>query len=57
MDFYVDLAIAVLLRLLKDRREIRKYRSAIVKVAAAIQIAFADDEQFAQQVEQKVKGS
>lgn len=36
MDFYVDLAVAVLLRLLKDRRAFKKYAKALVKVYNAI---------------------
>ena len=36
MDFYVDIAIAVLLRLTKDRRERVKYLSALRKVYNAI---------------------
>lgn len=36
MDFYVDLAVAVLLRLLKDKRQFPKYRRALVKVYNAI---------------------
>ena len=36
MDFYVDLAVAVLLRLIKDRRSVRKYFPALAKVHRAI---------------------
>lgn len=36
MDFYVDLAITVLLRLLKDRKSAQKYYPAIAKVYLAI---------------------
>lgn len=36
MDFYVDLAVAVLLRLLKDKRQFPKYAAALVKVYNAI---------------------
>lgn len=32
MDFYVDLAVAVLLRLIKDRRASMKYLEALAKV-------------------------
>jgi len=32
MDFYVDLAVAVLLRLIKDRRGAMKYLEALAKV-------------------------
>jgi hypothetical protein len=40
MDFYVDIAVAVLLRLLKDKREWPKYRAALKKVRDAIDFAF-----------------
>ena len=36
MDFYVDLAVAVLLRLLKDKRQFPKYARALLKVYNAI---------------------
>jgi len=55
MDFYVDLALAVLLRILKDRRELKKYRPAMIKIAAAINNAFADDDAFFDQVQVKAK--
>lgn len=32
MDFYVDLAVAVLLRLIKDRRSAMKYLEALAKI-------------------------
>ena len=32
MDFYVDLAVAVLLRLISDRRNAAKYYAALAKV-------------------------
>jgi len=32
MDFYVDLAVAVLLRLIKDRRSSMKYLEALAKI-------------------------
>jgi len=40
MDFWVDIAFAVLLRLLKDRRERGKWESALKKVHDAIEVAF-----------------
>jgi hypothetical protein len=36
VDFYVDLAVAVLLRLLKDKRQLPKYSRALLKVYNAI---------------------
>jgi len=47
MDFYVDLAVAVLLRLLKDKRGLAKYYSAIAKVYVAIMRAARLDQQLA----------
>lgn len=40
MDFWIDIAIAVLLRLLKDRRERPKWEAALKKVHDAIEAAF-----------------
>jgi hypothetical protein len=56
MDFYFDIGMAVLLRILRDRRELRKYRSAFLKLAAAIQAAFESDPSFTAELSQKVKG-
>lgn len=36
MDFYVDVAFAVLLRLLKDRKGITRYYAALAKLYLAI---------------------
>lgn len=44
MDFYIDLGFAVLLRLLKDRRERTKFEAAFKKVYDAIGLAFNPDE-------------
>jgi len=40
MDFYVDLAVAVVLRLLKERTNMEKYRRAMQKVYDAIGQAY-----------------
>lgn len=32
MDFWIDIAVAVILRLMKDRREREKYTLALMKV-------------------------
>lgn len=40
MDFWVDMGFAVLLRLLRDRRERERFRAAFRKVHDAIEIAF-----------------
>lgn len=39
MDFYVDIAVAVFLRLLKDRKATANYYSAIAKVYVSIERA------------------
>ena len=57
MDFWIDIGAAALLRLLKDRRELRKYRSLFIKIAAAIAAAYASDESFESDVEAKVAGA
>ena len=46
MDFWTDIGFAVLLRLLKDRRELKKYRAAFLKLANAILAAYEGDQEF-----------
>lgn len=46
MEFYIDIGFAVLLRLLKDRRELKKWRSAFLKLAQAIILAYGEDDAF-----------
>lgn len=46
MDFYVDIAVAVIIRLLKDRRSVTKYYPALAKVAAALLDLTASDAEF-----------
>jgi len=46
VDFYFDIGVAVLLRILRDRRELKKYRAAFVKVAHAILSAYEKDDDF-----------
>lgn len=43
MDFYVDLAVAVLLRLVKDKRASKPYIKALAKVYNSIGNAFNPD--------------
>ena len=43
MDFYFDIGVAVLLRVLKDRRQITKYRPALFKLFRALADAFSED--------------
>lgn len=53
MDFYVDLAVAVLLRLTKDRRNAHKYFDALAKVYLVLESLAAMDPAFANQVKSK----
>lgn len=55
MDFYVDLAVAVLLRLVKDRRGIVKYYPALAKVYLAIRDLADVDPKLAAELEKRVK--
>lgn len=41
MDFYIDIGFAVLLRILKDKRQYAKYEAAFKKVFIAIARAFS----------------
>ena len=47
MDFWTDIGFAVLLRLLKDRRELKRYREAFLKLARTILAAYEEDQEFA----------
>ena len=51
MDFYVDIGVAVLLRILRDRQERKLFRTAFLKLFAATWRAFGDDSSFRQVVE------
>ena len=42
MDFWIDIGFAVLLRLLKDRREAPKWKAAFQKLRKALDQAFPD---------------
>jgi hypothetical protein len=46
VDFWTDIGFAVLLRLLKDRRELKKYRAAFLKLAQTIILAYHEDADF-----------
>jgi len=46
MDFWTDIAFAVLLRLLKSKADSAKWRAAFLKLARAIDAAFLDDNTF-----------
>lgn len=55
MDFYIDLGFAVLLRILKDRRETSKWRRAFLKLFDAIARAYAQDAEFVAMMDQLPK--
>lgn len=55
MDFYVDIAVAVLLRLVKDRRSVAKYYSALAKVYNALLMLMEVDPVFAKFVDSHVR--
>lgn len=47
MDFYVDLAVAVLLRLIKDRRTVMKYLEALAKVHRELDRLYTESPNYA----------
>lgn len=51
MDFYIDIGFAVLLRLLRDRRERGKWIAAFKKVYDAIGLSFNAEKHVTFQVE------
>ena len=53
MDFYVDLAIAVLLRLVKDKRSVARYYVALAKVFLTLRNLTESDEAFRKIVREK----
>lgn len=55
MDFYVDLGVAVLLRLIKDRRNVRRYYDALAKIFVKLQELIELDKGFAEVVESAQK--
>lgn len=55
MDFYIDIGVAVLLRVLKDRRNLAKYRAMFIKVASAIVAAYEADQTFMGEVTKKAE--
>lgn len=46
MDFYVDIAFTVLLRVLKDKKQSMLLRKAFLKVFRLMMIQFAFDKEF-----------
>jgi hypothetical protein len=54
MDFYIDMATAIILRLLKDKRQLARYRDVFIKVAASIMRAYELDQSFSSEVAKRV---
>jgi len=46
MDFWIDIGFAVLLRLLKNKADSKKWQAAFLKLARAIDAAFLEDPTF-----------
>lgn len=46
MDFYVDIAFTVLLRILKDKKQSTQVRKALLKVFRATLVQFGSDKEF-----------
>lgn len=57
MDFYISMAVSVVLQLLKDRKNLGKYRDVMVKVASAIMLAYESDQLFKNAYTDKVKAA
>jgi len=53
MDFYVDLALTVLLRLITDRKSVGRYYQALAKLFLRLEALMGDDPVFARTVKQK----
>ena len=54
MDFYIDLGVSAILRLLKDRRGVQRYYSALAKVFVRLEQLRDLDQQFADAVDAQV---
>jgi len=46
MDFYIDIAFAVLLRVLKDKKQSQQLRKAMLKLFVSLLRQFGDDPDF-----------
>lgn len=55
MDFYVDIAVAVLLRLIKDRRSSMKYLEALAKVHRELERLYEQSPNYAAVKDQRVR--
>lgn len=53
MDFYVDLALTVLLRLIADRKGVARYYQALAKLFLRLESLMSDDPAFARTVKLK----
>ena len=53
MDFYIDIGIAAILRILKDRRSSAKYADALAKVYVKLRDAVALDQRLQNAVERQ----
>jgi len=53
MDFYFDIGVAVILRVIKDRRNAPKYFSALAKVLVKLEDLASTDPAFARAVKEK----
>jgi len=55
MDFYVDLAVAVLLRLIKDRRGAMKYLEGLAKVHRELERLYEQSPNYAAVKDRRVE--
>lgn len=46
MDFVTDIGFTIVIRILKEKRNLKKLRAAFLKLAHAILIAYEDDDAF-----------
>lgn len=53
MDFYFDIGMAVILRILKDRKNVAKYYTPLAKLFLALRDLGDVDSRFAEVIERK----
>jgi hypothetical protein len=53
MDFYFDIGMAVILRIIKDRRNVAKYYSALAKLYTVLSMLLATDPRFYEEVKKR----
>lgn len=56
MDFYFDIGMAVILRIIKDRRNVGKYYSALAKLYVSLLRLVETDSNFSRAVKLKLEG-